>query len=196
MLVSYPAPPGEPHYNGSSLLGPKAALQGPPSTLVLRSPHSQDLISHTAIRYFLNLLHPPAIASLSSLLKCQILLLSEHRQLTFSQRHTAFRHPFPDALIGNADHAITKGVLGSYLYHHDLSLKVVLQQHWNQHSNYLGVLGCFCKVSYRRKRMWTVAQSSAAHATVGQAYFWQYEAYVEQNQSIPKEIWACGTKLC
>ena len=45
MLVSYPALPSEPNRNGSSLLGPKAALQGPPSTLALSSPHSQQLIS-------------------------------------------------------------------------------------------------------------------------------------------------------
>lgn len=44
-LMSYPALPSEPNRNGGSLLGPKAALQGPPSTLVLSSPHSQQLIS-------------------------------------------------------------------------------------------------------------------------------------------------------
>jgi len=71
----------------------------------------------TAIRYFPSLLHPSAMPTLSSLPTCWILLLHEHFLLTFSHRPTAFRNPFPDALVGNTDHTIAKGVLGSYLYH-------------------------------------------------------------------------------
>lgn len=50
-----------------------------------------------------------------------MLLLREHLQLTFPQCSTAFRNPFPDALTGNADPTITKGVLGSdlTLYQYD-----------------------------------------------------------------------------
>lgn len=190
--MSYSTLPCKPHHNGSILLGSKAALQGPPSTLVLSSPHPQQVISQQAGTSPI-CCTPQLYPSFSHYEDAEFFSWVNISISLFHNSQTAFRKPFPDALIGNANHTIAKGVLGSYLYHHESSLKVALQQHLYVHANHLFFF--FFKWATKEKgHGWSC--SHVQHNAVGQAKLWLYETHVELHWSIPKEIQVCGTKLC
>lgn len=149
--------PSKPNCNGSSLLGPKAALQAPPSTLVLSSPHPQQLISqqsdtspicctpwsyHSFPHYqdaeffsWVNISIPPFhnVQQHLEILFQMLLLEMQTMQL---------QKEFWDLICTTMSHPWT--------------------QHQNLHLNYLFI---FFKVSYRRKRTWMVTQSCAAHCS-------------------------------